>query len=77
MSFKIKYRGDGSMRHSYEYKCPHCGETHIAQHTMKDSETHVEMCEQCDFRMVRVINAPAFDADWHEGQRAHNLNWDL
>lgn len=76
MGFKVNYRGDYTMLHSYEYKCTSCDETHILRHKIKElDEPHA--CPCCGGRLKRhITTVPALDADFHDDCKSFNIGWD-
>jgi DNA-directed RNA polymerase subunit RPC12/RpoP len=71
----VRYSGEGLVR-DWEYKCYGCAEEVTISHTRMESMRGRE-CPHCKGELGRMITAaPALDADFHEGQKSHNLGWD-
>ena len=52
----------------YNYKCPNCGKEQQIDKPMRESG-HPERCDNCEFIMDRVYNAPSIKtADGNKGQ---------
>lgn len=76
MTIKINYKGSGFPR-PFEFKCPSCGhECEVEQRPSDPMDNHD--CPACmESKLIRHhTGAPSMDADWHDSQKSHNLNWD-